>query len=230
MQPQFWLCYGRGWHMSVPCKSVAFSHASRCIKSYSCITLALNTRSTCNAFGYDVAKNCLGFKMISCTVQPVTDSFFLLSEVAHATQVSLHVLLCGNFNAKVYKMSKVLDMHDGLLMAHPALQQAHRCECSATNAAGRQLIELANVSRCVLGMGKVLGDNGQSTCLGHARGQGGSKPDHHDVVMSEKVFRATEQVDFEEVRHINDHCTMRVSFQVSAASLMGADWAMNCDH
>eukprot|EP00983_Pelagomonas_calceolata_P117219 1160393-Pelagomonas_calceolata.AAC.6 len=38
---------------------------------------------------------------------------------------------------------------------------------------------------------------------GHARGQGGSRPDH--VVISEKMFRAAEQVDVEEVRHISDH-------------------------
>eukprot|EP00983_Pelagomonas_calceolata_P020061 632793-Pelagomonas_calceolata.AAC.1 len=69
-------------------------------------------------------------------------------------------------------------MHDGLLMAHPALEQARRRELSATGAAGRQLIELVNVSSCVLGTGRVLGDNGQRTCVGHARGQGGSRPDH----------------------------------------------------
>eukprot|EP00983_Pelagomonas_calceolata_P069490 1150374-Pelagomonas_calceolata.AAC.4 len=72
----------------------------------------------------------------------------------------------------------------------PALQQARRCECSVTNAAGMQLIELANVSGCVLGTGRVLGDNGQHTYARHARGQGGSRP-----VMSEKVFRSAEQVE-----------------------------------
>eukprot|EP00983_Pelagomonas_calceolata_P060111 1146230-Pelagomonas_calceolata.AAC.1 len=114
-----------------------------------------------------------------------------------------HVLLCGDFSAKVGRMSEDLDMHDGLLMAHPALQQARRCECSATNAAGRQLVELSNVSSCILGMGRVLGDNGQRTCVGHARGQGGSGPDH--VVMSDKVFRIAEQVKIAEVPQNPEH-------------------------
>eukprot|EP00983_Pelagomonas_calceolata_P047672 1140750-Pelagomonas_calceolata.AAC.2 len=103
-------------------------------------------------------------------------------------------------------------------MAHAALQQARRCECSATNAAGRQLIELAN---------GAWGQWAPYMCVGNARGQGGSRPDY--VVMSEKVFRAAE-VDIEEARHISNHCTMSVSFQVSATGLINVGWAMNCDH
>eukprot|EP00967_Tisochrysis_lutea_P138800 scaffold251058_cov19-Tisochrysis_lutea.AAC.1 len=57
--------------------------------------------------------------------QAVTDSFStLLSEVAHATQMAPHELLCGDFNATFGRMSEISDMHDGILIAHPALQQA----------------------------------------------------------------------------------------------------------
>ena len=159
----------------------------------------------------------------------VTDSFSsLLSEIAHATQVTPHVLLCGDFNAKVGRMSEVSELHDGLLMAHPALHQSRRCECSGTNAAGRHLIELASVSGCVLGTGRVHGDNGQRTCVGHATRLGGSRPDH--VVMSDKVFGAAVHVDIMDVPYISDHMPMSMSYAVAAAGLMNADWAMNRAH
>eukprot|EP00983_Pelagomonas_calceolata_P079445 1154669-Pelagomonas_calceolata.AAC.1 len=161
--------------------------------------------------------------------QAVTDSFStLLSEVAHATQMAPHELLCGDFNATFGRMSEISDMHDGILIAHPALQQARRSGCSATNAAGRQLVELANVSSCVLGTGRVLGDDGQRTCVGHARGQEGSRPDF--VVMSDEVFRAAEQVDIAEVPHISNHCTLSMISQVSAAGLTNVDWELNSEH
>eukprot|EP00983_Pelagomonas_calceolata_P045328 1139685-Pelagomonas_calceolata.AAC.1 len=94
------------------------------------------------------------------------------------------------------------------------------------NATGGQLVELANVSSCVLGTGR--------DCLGSAHVQGmpgqkgGSRPDH--VVMPGRLLSAAEQVDVEEVCHISDHCTMSVGFQMSATGLTNADCAMNCDH
>jgi hypothetical protein len=75
--------------------------------------------------------------------------------------VAPHFLLCGGLNAKVGGLSEV-----GLLMAHPALQLARRCECRGVNAAGRLLIDYAGAAECVLGTGRVLGDVGQATFVG----------------------------------------------------------------
>jgi hypothetical protein len=57
--------------------------------------------------------------------QAITNSYSsLLYEVAHVTEVSPHVLLCCDFNAKIGALSETTDIHGGLLVAHPALHQA----------------------------------------------------------------------------------------------------------
>jgi hypothetical protein len=105
------------------------------------------------------------------TLAHVTDSFSsLLDELACATQVAPYFLLCGDFNPKVGGLSEVPHAHGGLLMAHPALQLARRCECRGVNAAGRLLIDYASAAECVLGTGRVLGDAGQATIVGSPDG------------------------------------------------------------
>ena len=83
----------------------------------------------------------------------------LFDELACATQVAPRFLLCGDFNAKVGGLSEVSHARGGLLMAHPALQLARRCECRGVNAASRLLIDYASAAECVLGTGRVLGCN-----------------------------------------------------------------------
>jgi len=121
----------------------------------------------------------------------LTDTFSsLMDEVARALQVTPHLVLCGDFNAHVGRLSEVTDAHVGLLMAHPALQNARRCESCKTNHAGKLLIELANAHGCVLGTGRVHGDDGQRTCVKQGQRGGGSRPDH--VVMTSGVYGVAE--------------------------------------
>ena len=161
--------------------------------------------------------------------QGVTDSFSsLLDEIARVTQVSPHVLLCGDLNAKIGRMREVSHIHSGLLMAHPALSYARRCKFSGVNAAGRLLVELASTCELVLGTGRVRGDDGQRTCLGHDAGVEGSRPDH--ILMSDKIFGIADCVRITEDRAISDHCPMSMTFRVPVASLEGADWDMHAEH
>eukprot|EP00983_Pelagomonas_calceolata_P035674 1116892-Pelagomonas_calceolata.AAC.1 len=48
--------------------------------------------------------------------------------------------------------------------------------------------------------------------------------------MSDEVFRAAEQVDIAEVPHISDHCTMSMTFVVSAAVLTNVEWELDSEH
>ena len=85
------------------------------------------------------------------------------------------MLLCGDFSAKIGRlMSEISDIRDGPLITHPALNHARRCEFACANAAGRQLVNFARVSELALGTGRVRGDSGQRTCMGHAVGVAGS--------------------------------------------------------
>jgi len=82
----------------------------------------------------------------------LTDAFSsLFDEVARAVQVTSHLVLCGDFNAHVARLSEVTDVHARLLQAHPALCHARRCElrnCKA-NPAGKMLIDLVRQFECV---------------------------------------------------------------------------------
>jgi len=99
----------------------------------------------------------------------LTEAFSSLSdEVARVFQATPHLVLCGDFNAHVARLSEVTDVHVRLLQAHPALSRARECELlnGRSNYAGKLLIELASQYECVVGTGRVLGDGGQRTCLG----------------------------------------------------------------
>ena len=117
---------------------VAFIAANACVD---CLSLyAVSPSLQCVWVRCD-DKALIGFGDLVCTayINPqsqaftlahVTDSFSsLLDELACATQVAPYFLLCGDFNPKVGGLSEVPHAHGGLLMAHPALQLARRCEC-----------------------------------------------------------------------------------------------------
>ena len=139
-----------------------------------------------------------------------------------------HLVLCGDFNAHVGRLSEVTDAHVNLLMAHPALQNACRCESCKTNRAGKLLIELAKVHGCVLGTDRVQGDDGQRTCVKQGQRGGGSRPDH--VVMTSGVYGVAEHVDIGEAGSISDHCTLSMTFRCPGASLQGAASAFHHMH
>eukprot|EP00983_Pelagomonas_calceolata_P046434 1140170-Pelagomonas_calceolata.AAC.1 len=90
-------------------------------------------------------------------------------------------------------------------MAHPALYHA----------------QLVSICGLVLGTGRVRGDVGQHTCLGHDAGVEGSRPDH--ILMSDKVHITEDHA-------ISDHCPISMTFQVPETSLEGADWRMQAEH
>ena len=155
----------------------------------------------------------------------------LADEVARALQVTPHLVLCGDFNAHVAWLSEVTDVHAGLLLAHPALHKARRCELRIPrhNHAGKLLIELCSLYECVLGTGRVWGDGGQRTCVKQGQMEGsGSRPDH--VVMSSDVFGIAERVDIGEALEISDHCTLSVTFGCVNADVRGVDRAFHDTH
>eukprot|EP00983_Pelagomonas_calceolata_P056633 1144680-Pelagomonas_calceolata.AAC.2 len=138
-------------------------------------------------------------------VQAATDSS-LLNETAHVTQVSPHVLLCGDLNAKIGKLRE--HAHSWWPSDGTPCPAPRKCKFPGVNAAGRLSVELANICELVLGTGRVRGDDGKRTCLGHDAGVHGSRPDH--ILMSDRFFAMADCVHITEDRTISDHCPISI--------------------
>jgi exonuclease III len=153
----------------------------------------------------------------------VTNSFStFFDEFSCAAQVAPHFLLCGDYNAKIGGLSEVSDAHGGLLTAYPALLNARRCKCANINTAGRLLVDFASAAECIIGTGRVRGDDGQPTFVGSIGQKVASRPDH--VLMSSRVYEAAEGARILPVQHISDHCVLSMNFRVDNAGCEGTDW------
>eukprot|EP00983_Pelagomonas_calceolata_P053746 1143411-Pelagomonas_calceolata.AAC.3 len=104
-----WLCFA-----AVQCAD--FLHVYLDSQRLQCIWVRCDTQ----LFGIqeDVILGAVYINLLSqrFPVRAVTDSFssLLSDEVVRVTQVSPHVLLCGDLNAKIGRMREVTDVHGGL--------------------------------------------------------------------------------------------------------------------
>mmetsp|Transcript_26797 Transcript_26797/g.72348 ORF Transcript_26797/g.72348 Transcript_26797/m.72348 type:complete len:767 (-) Transcript_26797:740-3040(-) len=125
-------------------------------------------------------------------------------------------------------LSEVSDAHGGLLTEYPALLNARRCKCASINTAGRLLIDFASAAECIIGTGRVQGDDGQPTFVGSIGQKVASRPDH--VLMSGRVYLAAESVHIFPVKHMSDHCVLSMNFRVNDAGSEGTDWNLQPPH
>eukprot|EP00983_Pelagomonas_calceolata_P128176 1161485-Pelagomonas_calceolata.AAC.3 len=134
----------------------------------------------------------------------VTNSFpTLFDEFSCAAQVALHFLLRGDHDAKIGGLSEISDAHGGLVTTYPALLNA------------QLLIDFASAAECIIGTGRVQGDDGQPTFVGSIGQKVASRPDH--VLMSSRVYQASESAHILPVKHISDHCVLGTNFRVDDA-------------
>lgn len=153
--------------------------------------------------------------------------FKVADELAAATQVSEHLLVCGDFNAHVGGLQEVSDAHAELLAEFPELSSPRTAQCKRHNKQGHLLVDIAAVFKCVLATGRVPGDVGQPTYVGCGRQ---SRPDH--VMMSKCLYRAVQSVmvSGENTPRPFDHCPISVTFGVLCEDGSHIDWSPQPEH
>ena len=78
----------------------------------------------------------------------------LFEDTLGAFQVSPNVVLCGDFNAHVGKLS---DAHAGFVSDCPKVLETRRYVCNSVNKAGQVLVDLAAATSMAITTGRVGG-------------------------------------------------------------------------
>jgi exonuclease III len=148
-------------------------------------------------------------------------------ELSCAAQVTENLVLCGDFNAHVGRLSEVSDVHGRMLAAVPALHEPRRVVRNSTNNAGRLLVDLAAVFQCVIATGRAPGDDGQHTCF---KDKGSSRPDH--IFLSSKLFQAVSNTSIDRSARSDqcDHCAISMCFNIDDTACTHVDLALKHKH
>lgn len=156
----------------------------------------------------------------------------IADDLAAASQVSPHLLVCGDFNAHIGGLREVSDAHVDLLRACPDLSLPRRAVCSKTNRAGSVLVDVAAALNCVITTGRVCGDDGQPSCFVTKQSGriGQSRPDH--VLLTGELFCAVQSVCIDQnlTPGMFDHCPLSMNFAVLEGSGDRIDWAPFPEH
>eukprot|EP00967_Tisochrysis_lutea_P097867 scaffold143933_cov22-Tisochrysis_lutea.AAC.1 len=78
----------------------------------------------------------------------------LFEDVLGALQVSLNLLLCGDFDAHVRVLIEVSDAYYDSVVDFPEFFNARRCKRPNMNKAGRVLVDLAAASNMAITTGR----------------------------------------------------------------------------
>jgi len=163
------------------------------------------------------------------SIQNCVDEMYstFADELSYAAQVTENLVLCGDFNAHVGDLSEVSDFHGSTLVAVPALHEPRRVQRKSNNKAGRLLVDLAAVFKCIIATGRSSGDDGQPTCF---KEKGSSRPDH--ILLSPKMFEAVHntRIDKNERPDQCDHCAISMVFWVKDTCCSNVDWSLKKEH
>ena len=148
----------------------------------------------------------------------------LFEEVLCASQASNHVLLLGDFNAKIGTLDEVADAHSPVLGSFPCLQRQRRSEFSVVNTAGTLLVDLASAAGLIICTGRASGDDGQASYFHSRHGvyYPCSRPDH--LLLSSSHFGAVRECYVEPIVPLMDHASLSVVFNVTHECAPKVDW------
>ena len=146
----------------------------------------------------------------------ITDAFNSLhSDIIEAVSISSHVLLMGDFNARLNNAADSFPEHPQLLDIYPQLGQARLgfLPNARANTAGRCLLNIAATTPLIVTTGRGKGDLGQPTFFGYnAAATSHTRTEH--LAMSPDLFSNCS--DIEILQNTNRACKYKSSLNTLA--------------
>jgi len=148
----------------------------------------------------------------------ISDAFNSLhSDIIEAGSISSHVLLMGDFNARLDNAADSFPEHPQLLDMYPQLGQARLSPLpnARPNTAGRCLLNIAATTPLIVTTGRGKGDFGQPTFFGYnAAATSFSRTEH--LAMSPDLFSNCSDIEILHNTNRSDHRPLACRFSYHA--------------